>query len=185
MYMTWQALCMFNVFKLLCIMMIKRWHNVPASEYDLSALMYPLICTWWRHQMETFSALLVICEGNSPSPVNSPHKGQWRGALMFTLICARIKAWVNYREAGDLRRNRAHYDVTVMTHHRQQRCQWELKQLYREINIKPLTEHEPPSEYKTHEKHKKFYLTNGFLQYGGILSVILQICRSIGTVPLA
>ena len=133
---------------------------------------------WWRHQMETFSALLALCEGNSPvtgefpaqrsvtrdfdvsfdvslnnrlskqwwgwwfetpsyslwrhcnesgrsrifhtdansaeygatqdevikwkhfprywppvrgihrSPVNSPHKGQWRGALKFSLICA-------------------------------------------------------------------------------------------------
>ena len=50
------------------------------------------------------------------SPVNSPHKGQWRGALMFTLICARIKGWVNNCEAGDLRRNRAHYDVIVMRH---------------------------------------------------------------------
>ena len=48
------------------------------------------------------------------SPVNSPHKGQWRGALMFTLFCARIKGWVNNCEAGDLRRNRAHYDVIVM-----------------------------------------------------------------------
>ena len=44
--------------------------------------------TWWRHQMETFSALLAICVGNSPaSGKNSPHKGQWRGALMFSLIC--------------------------------------------------------------------------------------------------
>ena len=70
--------------------------------------------TWWRHQMETFSALLAICAGNSPVPVNSPHKGQWRGALMFNLICVCINGWVNHREAGDLRRYRAHYDVTVM-----------------------------------------------------------------------
>ena len=48
------------------------------------------------------------------SPVNSPHKGQWRGALMFTLIGARINGWVNNREAGDLRRYRGHYYVTVM-----------------------------------------------------------------------
>ena len=48
------------------------------------------------------------------SPVNSPHKGQWREALMFSLICARINGWVNYDEAGDLRRPRARYDVTVM-----------------------------------------------------------------------
>ena len=64
--------------------------------------------------METISALLALCAGNSPVPVNSPHKGQWRGALMFTLICARINGWVNNREAGDLRRYRAHYDVIVM-----------------------------------------------------------------------
>ena len=49
------------------------------------------------------------------SPVNSPHKGQWCGALMFSLICVWINGWVNNREAGDLRRYRAHYDVTVMS----------------------------------------------------------------------
>ena len=48
------------------------------------------------------------------SPVNFPHKGQWRWALMVTLICARMKGWVNNREAGDLRRYRVHYDVIVM-----------------------------------------------------------------------
>ena len=57
---------------------------------------------------ETFSALLAICAGNSP------HKGQWRGALMFSLICASVNAWVNNLEAGDLRRYRTHYDVTLM-----------------------------------------------------------------------
>ena len=48
------------------------------------------------------------------SPVNSPHKGQWRGSLMFSLICVWINGWVNNREACDLRRHRAHYDVIVM-----------------------------------------------------------------------
>ena len=64
--------------------------------------------------METFSALLAICAGNSPAPGDSPHKGQWRGALMFSLICIWINGWENNREAGDLRRYRSHYDVTVM-----------------------------------------------------------------------
>ena len=72
------------------------------------------ITPWWRHQLKTFSALLAICAGNSPVTVNSPHKGQWRGALMFSSICAWIDGWENSREAGDLRRYRAHYDVTVM-----------------------------------------------------------------------
>ena len=52
--------------------------------------------------------------GIHQSPVNSPHKGQWRGALMLSLICICIKGWVNNREAGDLRCYPAHYDVTVM-----------------------------------------------------------------------
>ena len=69
---------------------------------------------WWRHQVETFSALLALCVGNSPVPVNSPHKGQWLGALMFALICVWINSCVNNREAGDLRRYCVHYGVTVM-----------------------------------------------------------------------
>ena len=32
----------------------------------------PWFLSWWRHQMETFSALLVICEGNSPVPGEFP-----------------------------------------------------------------------------------------------------------------
>ena len=57
---------------------------------------------------------MALCAGNSPVPVNSPHKGQWRGALMFSLICIWINGWVNNREAGDLRRHRGHYGVSVM-----------------------------------------------------------------------
>ena len=48
------------------------------------------------------------------SPVNFPHKGQWRGALMFSLIYAWMNDWVNNRDAGDLRRQHGHYDVIVM-----------------------------------------------------------------------
>ena len=48
------------------------------------------------------------------SRVNSPHKDQWRGALMFSLICAWTNSWSNNQDANDLRRHRAHYDVSVM-----------------------------------------------------------------------
>ena len=41
-------------------------------------------------------------------------KGQWRGALMFSSICAWINNWWSNGDAGDLRHNRAHYDATVM-----------------------------------------------------------------------
>ena len=56
--------------------------------------------------------LLTLCAGNSP--MNSPHKGQWCGALTFPLICTWINGWANNREAGDLRGHRAHYDIAVM-----------------------------------------------------------------------
>ena len=69
---------------------------------------------WWRHQMETFPRYWTFVRGIHRSPVNSSHKGQWRGALMFSLVCVWINGWVNNREAGDLRRHRAHYDVIVM-----------------------------------------------------------------------
>ena len=64
----------------------------------------------WKH----FPRCRPFVWGIHRSPVNSLHKGQWRGALMFSLICTRINGSVNNREAGDLRRHRAHYDVTVM-----------------------------------------------------------------------
>ena len=52
--------------------------------------------------------------GQFTGPRWIPHKGQWRGALMFSLICTRINCWVNNGEVGDLRRHRAYYDVIVM-----------------------------------------------------------------------
>ena len=68
----------------------------------------------WRYQMETFPRYWPFVRGIHRSHVNSPHKGQWRGALMFSLICAWINGWVNNHKVGNLRRHSAHYDVTVM-----------------------------------------------------------------------
>ena len=66
----------------------------------------------WKH----FPRYWPFVWGIHRSPVNSPHKGQWRGALMFTLICAWINGWVNNLEAGDLRPYHAHFDVIAMHH---------------------------------------------------------------------
>ena len=63
----------------------------------------------WKH----FPRFWPLVRGIHRSPVNPSHKYQWREALMFSLICARINGWVNNGEAGDLRRHRAHYDVIV------------------------------------------------------------------------
>ena len=73
------------------------------------------ITPWWRHQMENFLCYWPFVQGIHQSPVNSPHKGQRRGALMLSLICPWINSWVNNGEAGDLRRHHAHYDIIVMT----------------------------------------------------------------------
>ena len=53
----------------------------------------------WKH----FPRYWPFVRGIHRWPVNSPHKGQWRGALMFSLIYAWIIGWINTREAGDLR----------------------------------------------------------------------------------
>ena len=64
--------------------------------------------------METFCASLALCEGIHRWPVGSPHKDQWRGAFIFSLIYAWTYGWTNNRDADDLRRHRAHYDGIVM-----------------------------------------------------------------------
>ena len=64
----------------------------------------------WKH----FPRIWPFVRGIHRSPVNSPHKGQWRGALMFSLICVWINDWVKNREVGDLRHYCAHNDVMVM-----------------------------------------------------------------------
>ena len=65
----------------------------------------------WSH----FPRNWPFVRGIHQSLVYPTHKGQWRGALMFYLLCALLNNWVNNREAGDLRRHRANYDVIVTT----------------------------------------------------------------------
>ena len=70
---------------------------------------------WWRHQWKHFPRHWPYVRGIHRRPVSYPHKGQWREALLVSLIC------VNNGEAADLRRHRAHYDVNVMYQHF---CHW-------------------------------------------------------------
>ena len=71
---------------------------------EVRAMSYDVII--WKH----FPRYWPFVRGIHRSPVNSRHKGQWRGTLMFSVICAWTNRWV----AGDLRRHRSHYDVIVM-----------------------------------------------------------------------
>ena len=85
---------------------VKIWY--PQMKATVSSFHDDVIK--WKH----FPRNWPFVRGIHRSPVNSPHKGQWRGALMFTLICVWINGCVNNRKAGDLRRYCAHYGVTVM-----------------------------------------------------------------------
>ena len=87
--------------------------NIYQSHGNPNA--YEHMKPWWRHQMETFfSHYWPFVWGIHRSPVNSPHRGQWRGALMFSLICVGINGWIKNPEAGDLRCYCTHYDISVM-----------------------------------------------------------------------
>ena len=70
----------------------------------------------WKH----FPRNWPFVRGIHRSPVNSPHKGQWRGALAFFFICV----WINNRKAGDLRRYRAHYDAIVIKYYHIMTLSW-------------------------------------------------------------
>ena len=63
----------------------------------------------WKH----FPHYWPFMRGIHRSPVKSPHKDQWRGTLMFSLICAWINDWLNNQNASYLRRHRTHYNITV------------------------------------------------------------------------
>ena len=109
----WRPFCL-NVVMNCCRHSLQLSRKYVSCQHTL--LRWVEICkrSWWRHQKETFPRYWPSVRGIHRSPVNSPHKGQWRGALMFSLICVWINGWVNNRESGDLRRYLAHYDVTVM-----------------------------------------------------------------------
>ena len=64
----------------------------------------------WRHQMESFSASLALCAGNPPATGEFPSQRPLTWCFAVSLICA----WTSNRDAGNLGRHRAHYDVTVM-----------------------------------------------------------------------
>ena len=58
---------------------------MKSSDENICRVTGPL---WWRIHR---------------SPVDYPHKGQWRGTLMFSLICPWTNGSANNRDAGDFR----------------------------------------------------------------------------------
>ena len=104
---------------------IYTWYSID-NQHPYSVA---VIIIWWVMRLEqTVPAVTMmmssngnifrvtgdLCEEFTGPRWIPPHKGQWRRALVFSLICVWIHGLVNNREAGDLRRYRAHYEVTVM-----------------------------------------------------------------------
>ena len=82
-----------------CLPQVKNHHIDQVAQ---SVSRFPFVsCQYYNHdnviKWKHFSRYWPFVRWIHRSPVNSPHKGQWRGALMFTLICGRINGWVNNR----------------------------------------------------------------------------------------
>ena len=106
----------YNKYKWLCGdcqgNVVSRPTPIADTESGMTWGPYNLMA-WWRHQMEASSALLPFVRGINWSPVDSPHKGQWCGALMSSLICAgqTVEQTLETPVIWDYG---AHHDVTVM-----------------------------------------------------------------------
>ena len=73
---------------------------------------------WWRLRMETVSALLALCAGKSPVTGEIPITKVCGAELWWFLWSVPwINSWINHRDAGDLIRHHAPYDVIVMKMH--------------------------------------------------------------------
>ena len=92
---------------------MKQSHQISYVNYSRIMMhMYHDDVIKWK----PFLRYWPFVRGIHRSPMDSPHKGQWRGALMFSLICAWTNGWTNNRDDGDLIRHHTHYDVNVTCH---------------------------------------------------------------------
>ena len=122
-----------NILALVQIMAWRRSGDKPLSEPMMVNLLMHICVTrpqWvnkniahddlikWKH----FPPYRPFLWGIHWSPLNSPHKGQWCVALIFSLIYTWINGWVNNDEAADLRCHRTHYDITVMKTYNKYNC---------------------------------------------------------------
>ena len=124
---------------------ILNYSNVPGSDVhnrvspismnylrdsDPLSCLLEIFKLWWRYQMETFPRYWPFVRGMHRSPLNYPHKGQWRGALKFSLICALNKQlskqswswwfetplrslWRHYNAFMRITLNQCHFDTAI------------------------------------------------------------------------
>ena len=90
-----------------------RWENGTT----VTSFRCHNVHVWTKHddviKWKQFPRNWPFVRGIHRWPVNSPHKGQWRGALMVFFDDAWTHDWANNRDTGDLRRHHTHYDVTL------------------------------------------------------------------------
>ena len=108
-----------HLWGMLLISILDDYHQSFIREQSISVGIVIIriqhhLTPWWRHQMEPFSASLALCAENSPVIGEFPIAKSSDAELWFFFICPWMNGWVNNREAGDLTRHCAHYDVIVM-----------------------------------------------------------------------
>ena len=101
----WSRFCLCYAVWHVILHFVRSYHHHETGQYYF---MHDDIMKW-----KPFPHNWPFVRGIHQSLVNFPHKGQWCGALMFPLICAWIKVWVNTGEAGNLRSHHTHYDIVV------------------------------------------------------------------------
>ena len=104
--LTWVITSNFCMWKLLHLSMARSRISYVGENVPISP---------WRHQIKDFPRYWPFVREIHRSPLDSPHKGQWRGALMFSLIWTNwSNSWANNRDVADLRQHRPHHDVAVV-----------------------------------------------------------------------
>ena len=97
-----------------CYILIFNGCGIWPVEWHKTVKWMTSSSPWWRHQFEKFSALLALCAVNSLVTGEFPAQRPVTRSFDAFFISAWINAWANNREAGDLGRHLAHYDVIVM-----------------------------------------------------------------------
>ena len=105
---------------IVCLMAVMQYLSRVMVHGTLQPVSRQSICNHHIDIITSSNGNIFPCywsfvRGIHRSGVNSPHEGQWHGALVFSFICAWTKDRANNRSAGDLGHHRAQYDVTVMT----------------------------------------------------------------------
>ena len=94
------------------LVQLMAWHLFSTKQHPIRYCTKPSNddVIKWKH----FRRYWPFERGIHRWPVNPTHKDQWRGALMFSLMYVWTNSRGNNLDAGDLRRHRVNYDVTVM-----------------------------------------------------------------------